>query len=69
MVKTSWTYSRSLGNKTLPRHLILSKHLFPIFGLMNVGPQAQYHVARAKTIDEQEKELRRRQTEEREKFR
>jgi len=31
--------------------------------------QAQYHVARAKTIDEQEKELRRRQQQEREKFR
>jgi len=31
--------------------------------------QAQYHVARAKTIDEQEKEQRKRQHEEREKFR
>merc|ERR1712200_371837 len=30
---------------------------------------AQYHVARAKTIDEQEKELRRRQATERERFR
>lgn len=31
--------------------------------------QAQYHVARAKTIDEQERAARKKQTEEREKFR
>ena len=30
--------------------------------------KAQYHVARAKTIDEQEKELRKRQQQERERY-
>ena len=55
----------SMDNYFFLGHLVfwLKTNLYKFFF------QAQYHVARAKTIDEQERAARKKQTEEREKFR